>query len=133
MDSLNYGMKVYLTSNETSDFWIIHLFQVEAYDYSQSFVDMLLKVKSDENLTNLTAYQGDAHKQQDTASCKKFDLILGCNLIDRLHTPKDWVLQSKVSIYGITIIFLITKYSIIVHQTHYENHDLFLFVYGFII
>jgi len=69
--------------------------KVEAYDYSQSFVNMLLKVKSDENLTNLTAYQGDAHKQQDTASCKKFDLILGCNLIDRLHTPKDWVLQSK--------------------------------------
>jgi hypothetical protein len=74
---------------------------------------------------NLIAYQGDAHKMRDIAGGKeavaqgtalgagvvdgaagavdnnaKFDLIFGCNLIDRLHTPSDWVLQSRGMLRG---------------------------------
>ena len=37
----------------------------------------------------------------------KFDMIFGCNLIDRLHTPDMWVLQSKVELNLNQAIFLI--------------------------
>ena len=47
-------------------------------------------------MTNLEGRQGDAHCQQEQYADLKFDLITGCNLIDRLHTPKLWVQQSKV-------------------------------------
>jgi len=49
----------------------------------------------DQGVTNLRAYQGDSHKQEELTD-EKFDLIFGCNLIDRLHTPSQWVQQSKV-------------------------------------
>ena len=47
-------------------------------------------------LDNLVCYQGDSHRQAAMTD-NKFDLIFGCNLIDRLHTPIDWIRQSKVS------------------------------------
>jgi ubiquinone/menaquinone biosynthesis C-methylase UbiE len=71
--------------------------QVEAYDYSQGFVDMMLKEMHARGIKNLSAFQGDSHKQEEICSIKKFDLIHGCNLIDRLHTPSTWVRQSKVN------------------------------------
>ena len=72
-----------------------HFSQVEAYDYSEGFVEMMRSEESRRELTNLTCYQGDSHVQQ-SYSQNKFDLILGCNLIDRLHTPSLWIKQSKV-------------------------------------
>jgi hypothetical protein len=45
----------------------------------------------------LLAYQGDCHQQKDICRTKQFDLIHGCNLIDRLHSPEMWVAQSKVT------------------------------------
>lgn len=72
------------------------LSQVEAYDYSQGFVDMMKEHQTRRQLTNLTCYQGDSH-QQRTLTQDSFDLIFGCNLIDRLHTPSVWIKQSKVS------------------------------------
>ena len=48
-----------------------------------------------QGLENLRAYQGDSHKQNELTS-QKFDLIFGCNLIDRLQYPRQWLLQSKV-------------------------------------
>ena len=48
-----------------------------------------------QGLENLKAYQGDSHKQNELTS-QKFDLIFGCNLIDRLQYPRQWLLQSKV-------------------------------------
>ena len=48
-------------------------------------------------LDNLVCYQGDSHRQA-TITHNKFDLIFGCNLIDRLHTPIDWIRQSKVRV-----------------------------------
>lgn len=56
-------------------------------------------------LSNLTSYQGDSHVQQ-SYSQDKFDLIFGCNLIDRLHTPSLWIQQSKemLSAGGLLII-----------------------------
>ena len=71
------------------------MIKVEANDYSQSFVDMMLLNKYLKGLTNLTAYQGDSHVQNQLTT-EKFDLIFGCNLIDRLHTPIEWVRQSQV-------------------------------------
>jgi len=68
---------------------------VEAYDFSQSFVDMMLENKDLKGLHNLHAYQGDSHIQNKLTT-GKFDLIFGCNLIDRLHTPIEWVKQSQV-------------------------------------
>ena len=68
---------------------------MEAYDYSQSFVDMMKEQQERRHLTNLTCYQGDSHVQSSLTK-DKFDLIFGCNLIDRLHTPSAWITQSKV-------------------------------------
>jgi len=70
--------------------------QVEAYDYSQGFVDMLVAKAANRGITNLVAYQGDSHRQMEICHLKMFDLIHGSNLIDRLHSPEKWVLQSKV-------------------------------------
>jgi len=67
---------------------------VEAYDYSQGFVDMLIEKRDAMGLTNLKAYQGDSHDQSNLTD-QRFDLIFGCNLIDRLHTPIEWIRQSK--------------------------------------
>ena len=68
---------------------------MEAYDYSQGFVDMMPAQQERRGLDNLVCYQGDSHRQTDMTH-NKFDLIFGCNLIDRLHTPIDWIQQSKV-------------------------------------
>ena len=72
--------------------------KVEAYDYSQGFVDMMINEMERRKVENLVAYQGDSHNQEEICRIKKFDLIHGCNLIDRLHSPEKWVLQSKVSL-----------------------------------
>ena len=55
---------------------------------------MILKTPY-QGVENLKAYQGDSHKQNELTS-KKFDLIFGCNLIDRLQHPRQWLHQSKV-------------------------------------
>ena len=49
-------------------------------------------------LTNLDGRQGDSHAQEIMYPGMKFDLIFGCNLIDRLHTPQLWIQQSKVNL-----------------------------------
>ena len=59
---------------------------------------MLAKAKT-AGLTNLEGRQGDSHAQAEMYPGRRFDLIFGCNLIDRLHTPLLWVQQSKVTIY----------------------------------
>ena len=71
---------------------------MKAYDYSQGFVDNMLSKAGEKGLANLTACAGDSHKQKEIYPGEKFDLIFGCNLIDRLHTPQDWIQQSKVSL-----------------------------------
>jgi SAM-dependent methyltransferase len=69
---------------------------VEAYDFSQGFIDMLKMEVANREIKNLVAYQGDSHRQKDVCQVNQFDLIHGCNLIDRLHSPDKWILQSKV-------------------------------------
>ena len=71
--------------------------QVCAYDYSDGFVENMKRKATELNVSNLEARQGDSHAQQSLYPDRKFDLIFGCNLIDRLHTPHLWVTQSKVS------------------------------------
>ena len=68
-----------------------------AYDYSDGFVENMKTKAAELKVSNLEARQGDSHAQQCLYPGKKFDLIFGCNLIDRLHTPHLWVTQSKVS------------------------------------
>eukprot|EP00090_Calanus_glacialis_P047225 TRINITY_DN9685_c0_g1_i1.p1 TRINITY_DN9685_c0_g1~~TRINITY_DN9685_c0_g1_i1.p1 ORF type:complete len:1465 (-),score=349.19 TRINITY_DN9685_c0_g1_i1:88-4482(-) len=84
--------------------------KVEAYDYSQSFVDMMLENKSRKGLENLTAYQGDSHIQNQLTT-EKFDLIFGCNLIDRLHTPIDWVKQSQAMLREGGLLIIASPYT----------------------
>jgi hypothetical protein len=57
---------------------------------------MLVAKAANRGITNLVAYQGDSHRQMEICQLKMFDLIHGSNLIDRLHSPEKWVLQSKV-------------------------------------
>jgi len=83
---------------------------VEAYDYSQGFVDMMLEKKKEKGLDNLKAYQGDSHRQEECTS-QKFDLIFGCNLIDRLHTPRSWLLQSKAMLRQGGILVVASPYT----------------------
>jgi len=84
--------------------------KVEAYDYSQSFVDMMQENKTKKGLFNLTAYQGDSHIQ-DQLTTEKFDLIFGCNLIDRLHTPIEWVKQSQAMLRDGGLLIIASPYT----------------------
>ena len=92
--------------------------QVYAYDYSEGFVENMLARAKEAGVTNLSGRQGDAHCQQEQYPDLKFDLITGCNLIDRLHTPKLWVQQSRV-IFDILIVFTI--------YTEYDYYPLIAF------
>ena len=85
--------------------------QVEAYDYSQGFVDMLLSEMTDCGIKNLRAYQGDSHKQEEICRIKKYDMIHASNLIDRLHSPEQWVLQSKVILFLFAVLQLVRLFS----------------------
>jgi len=87
-----------------------HFRHVEAYDYSQGFVDMCCKERDQQGLTNLTVYQGDSHKQKDLTE-HRFDLIFGCNLIDRLHTPREWIEQSKAMLKEGGILVVASPYT----------------------
>ena len=55
-------------------------------------------------MKKIQAYQGDAHEMEKIAHQKEFDLILGCNLIDRLHSPELWINQTKKMSRGLVII-----------------------------
>ena len=70
--------------------------KVCAYDYSEGFVENMRSKALEMAVDNLECRQGDSHVQQEMYPGRKFDLIFGCNLIDRLHSPADWVTQSKV-------------------------------------
>jgi len=94
--------------------------KVEAYDYSQSFVDMMLENKTQKGLDNLTAYQGDSHIQNQLTT-EKFDLIFGCNLIDRLHTPIEWVKQSQAMLREGGLLIIASPYTWKPEHTSIEN------------
>jgi len=68
---------------------------VEAYDYSQGFINMLTTNMEKRGISNIKAFQGDSHKQLASTGGAKYDLVFGCNLIDRLHSPRVWVEQCK--------------------------------------
>jgi len=65
--------------------------KVEAFDYSDPFVDMMKKKITEKGIKNVIPYQADAHDLLNSVKEPnpegKFDLIFNCNLIDRLHTP----------------------------------------------
>ena len=66
----------------------------------------MMKIHQEQRgIKNLICYQGDSHCQ-DKMSDNKFDLIFGCNLIDRLHTPITWIKQSKVFANPNKIVFI---------------------------
>ena len=60
------------------------------------------KIKENGLQEKMVGYQADAHnlvssvKQPDPVG--KFDLVFNCNLIDRLHTPLDFVTQGRSTI-----------------------------------
>jgi len=94
--------------------------KVEAYDYSESFVDMMLENKVQKGLYNLTAYQGDSHIQNQLTT-EKFDLIFACNLIDRLHTPIEWVKQSQEMLRDGGLLIIASPYTWKPEHTPVEN------------
>jgi 5-histidylcysteine sulfoxide synthase len=94
--------------------------KVEAYDYSQSFVDMMKEQQERRHLTNLTCYQGDSHVQSSLTE-DKFDLIFGCNLIDRLHTPSAWITQSKEMLRTGGLLIVSSPYTWRPEHTAVEN------------
>jgi len=85
--------------------------KVEGYDYSQGFIDMMVDQKAKRKLDNLTAYQGDSHAQQEICREKKFDMIFGCNLIDRLHSPEMWIQQSKDMLTADGLLIISSPYT----------------------
>ena len=87
--------------------------KVCAYDYSEGFVENMKRKATELTVCNLEATQGDSHAQQALYPGRRFDLIFGCNLIDRLHTPQSWVSQSKVSPYKPTLLVGFAKFHII--------------------
>jgi len=95
--------------------------QVKAYDYSQGFVDNMLSKAEEKGLANLTACAGDSHKQKEIYPGDKFDLIFGCNLIDRLHTPQDWIQQSKDMLADTGLLIISSPYTWKPEHTKVEN------------
>jgi len=45
---------------------------------------------------NVIGLFGDTNNQMDLFKGKRFNLILGSNLIEKLENPIEWVIQSKV-------------------------------------
>jgi len=95
--------------------------QVRAYDYSQGFVDNMLSKAGEKGLTNLTACAGDSHAQRDIYPDEKFDLIFGCNLIDRLHTPHEWIHQSKEMLADNGLLIISSPYTWKAEHTKIES------------
>eukprot|EP00092_Neocalanus_flemingeri_P038322 GFUD01041721.1.p1 GENE.GFUD01041721.1~~GFUD01041721.1.p1 ORF type:complete len:489 (+),score=124.43 GFUD01041721.1:77-1543(+) len=95
--------------------------QVKAYDYSQGFVDNMLSKAGEKGLTNLTACAGDSHKQNEIYKNEKFDLIFGCNLIDRLHTPQQWIQHSKDMLADSGLLIIASPYTWKPEHTKVEN------------
>ena len=92
MSTSNFGSRI-------SRCLVISELQVCAYDYSHGFIENMLAKAECAGVTNLEGRQGDSHAQAQIYPGRKFDLILGCNLIDRLHTPELWVRQCKVTLF----------------------------------
>ena len=72
--------------------------RVECFDYSHPFVGMMrAKIEEGGLGAKVVGYQADAHnlvasvRQPDPLG--KFDLVFNCNLIDRLHSPQEFVTQ----------------------------------------
>ncbi|XP_065663047.1 uncharacterized protein LOC136085651 [Hydra vulgaris] len=85
--------------------------QVMAYDYSNGFVELMNAKKKEKNILNLVTFQGDSHNQKEICDDKMFDLILGCNLIDRLHSPQEWLNQSKKMLKKKGILVISSPYT----------------------
>jgi len=81
---------------------------------------MMLLNKYLKGLNNLTAYQGDSHIQNQLTT-EKFDLIFGCNLIDRLHTPIEWVKQSQAMLREGGLLIIASPYTWKPEHTAVEN------------
>jgi len=95
--------------------------KVFAYDYCPSFVRMLETEKSHRSIDNLEAVQGDANRQDELFPNRKFDLIVGCNLIDRLSTPKKWILQSKEMLSANGVLIIASPYTWMKEYTPEES------------
>jgi 5-histidylcysteine sulfoxide synthase len=79
--------------------------EVVAFDFATEFVEECRNRAP----KNMTAFVADAHKvgEYDQIAARKFDLIVGANLIDRMTDPIEWISQSKqlLSEEGLLVIF----------------------------
>jgi hypothetical protein len=78
---------------------------VTAYDYSAKFLTAAI----DNKTKNMTLFHGDAHVAHlnPVVGGKKFNLIVGANLVDRMSNPREWIQNSKSILAedGLLVIF----------------------------
>ena len=67
--------------------------KVEAFDLSEGFVEMATAKVQELKITNLKVYQDDAMEMMKSGD--NFDLVLGCNFIDRVSDPLKWLELTK--------------------------------------
>lgn len=79
--------------------------QVIAYDLATGFVDMAKKHAPD----NMAATLGDAmaFQRDPLVQGRKFNLIVGSNLVDRVPDPRQWIKQSTAMLAddGLLVVF----------------------------
>lgn len=78
---------------------------VTSYDYSAKLLAAAISNKS----KNMTLFQGDAHiaHLNPEVKGKKFNLIVGANLVDRMSNPREWIQNSKELLAegGLLVVF----------------------------
>jgi len=94
---------------------------VEAYDYSQGFVNMLKTNMKNRDISNIKAFQGDSHQQLEQTGGAKYDLILGCNLIDRLARPREWIAACKAGLAPGGLLLVASPYTWRLEHTEQEE------------
>lgn len=58
---------------------------------------MLQGEQKKRGVANIISLFGDTNNQMNLFKGKRFNLILGSNLIEKLNDPTKWILQSKVN------------------------------------
>jgi SAM-dependent methyltransferase len=78
---------------------------VSSFDYSSKF----LATAMNHQTKNMTLFEADAHNIHTYSEVegKKFNLIVGANLIDRMSNPREWIQNSKklLSEDGLLVVF----------------------------
>jgi SAM-dependent methyltransferase len=72
---------------------------VEAFDWSKGMIDLLNSKRSEflrtkELSDRVVSYTGDCNEIAKICQKDRYNLVLGCNVVDRLKNPAKWVKQA---------------------------------------